>query len=175
MRVVTILEKGAARRVVGQSSRRTRPSGLLCWRPTLSIWHPRAPCRNEHRVTRALLLRLCIAPSLTRPSPLTVSPRPKTVLPSFRATQSCWPPHSQLCTAPNAPAPSPCFCTSPLALCFSLHLRAVFLASCLAVASTHSIWPASNWLPTHASATAFTTATDSDRLLAVTDLGPGFA
>jgi hypothetical protein len=29
------------------------------------------------------------APSLTRPSPLTVSPRLKTVLPSFRATQSC--------------------------------------------------------------------------------------
>lgn len=30
-----------------------------------------------------------IAPSLARPSPLTVSPRLKTVLPSFRATQSC--------------------------------------------------------------------------------------
>lgn len=30
-----------------------------------------------------------IAPSLTRPSPLTVSPRLKTVLHSFRAIQSC--------------------------------------------------------------------------------------
>ncbi|KAJ4985719.1 hypothetical protein SVAN01_08806 [Stagonosporopsis vannaccii] len=62
----------------------------------------------------------------------------------------CWPPHSSLhCkTVQNSPppAPSPCFCTSPLPL----------LLPPLAV---------KNWLPTHASATAFTTATD--RLLAL--------
>lgn len=64
----------------------------------------RAPCRNEHRANRALL-QLSIAPSLTRPSPLTVSPRLKTVLLSFRATQSAWPPHSRCRFAKTPPHP----------------------------------------------------------------------
>jgi hypothetical protein len=113
------------------------------WRGTRSIWHSQAlagfcrhsqaPCRIEQQLNRARL-QLCFEPSLspqclTRPSPLTVSPRLRTVLPSFRAIQPAGG-HTRVLLCPKTTTTRPrhasCFlsfsCTSPLTLLFLLPL-----------------------------------------------------
>lgn len=131
MRFVTISKKGAARRVPGQSPRRAEARGVcsVCTgvgrgrRGRFGIRrHSQAPCRIEQQLNRARL-QLCFEPSLspqclTRPSPLTVSPRLRTVLPSFRAIQSAGGHTRVLLCQNHHNTAAPCFlsCTSPLTL-----------------------------------------------------------
>lgn len=155
MRFVTISKKGAARRVPGQSPRRAEARGVcsVCTgvgrgrRGRFGIRrHSQAPCRIEQQLNRARL-QLCFEPSLspqclTRPSPLTVSPRLRTVLPSFRAIQPAGG-HTRVLLCPKTTttrprhASSPALHRSPCYCCCRRYLLCVFRLLALRVNPPH--------------------------------------